>query len=180
MRAALPALPAALALLATAACGTTTAATPGGLAVPPAAQSATVERVVDGDTVVLRGTGSGPLPGRSTKVRLLEIDAPEVSGRPECFGQEATERVEELLPRGARVRVEADRELQDQYGRTLLYVWTDSGASVQEVLVREGAVRTVLFRPNDRYIRDLRAVEDQARTARRGLWGACPDDGRRR
>ena len=163
-------------------CGSPAAepAVPGGLPVPPGAQVASVVRAVDGDTVVLRGESEGPLPARPTKVRLLEIDAPEVFEQPECFGPEAAKRVGELLRPGARVRVEADRDLTDRYGRMLLYVWTDAGTSVQEALVADGFARTVLFRPNDRYIDELRAVEAAARAADRGLWGACPDPPKRR
>ena len=42
-----------------------------GLRVPAGAQQASVVRGVDGDTVVLRGRGSGPLPAEPTRVRVL-------------------------------------------------------------------------------------------------------------
>lgn len=131
-------------------------------------------RHTDGDTFTLRGIGSGPLPGRPTKVRLLEVDTPEIFSRRDCYGPEAARRTAALIPVGARVRVAADRELRDRYGRLLLYVWTSDGASLEEVLLREGYARTLLVRPNDRHIGQLRAVEAQARAAGRGLWSACP------
>jgi micrococcal nuclease len=144
------------------------------LAVPAGAQEAVVVRHTDGDTLWLRGIGVGPLPGRSTKVRVLEIDTPEVSGTPGCYGKQAAARTAELVPIGDHLRVEADRERHDRYGRLLLYIWTESGASLEEVLLREGYARTLLVRPNDRHIDALRAVEAEARRAKRGLWGACP------
>jgi micrococcal nuclease len=155
------------------------AATPGtvpddtALTVPAGAQEAVVVRHTDGDTLWLRGIGVGPLPGRSTKVRVLEIDTPEVFGTPGCYGKQASARTAQLVPLGAHVRVEADRERHDRYGRLLLYVWTTSGASLEEVLLREGYARTLLVRPNDRHIDALRAVEAAARKAKRGLWSAC-------
>jgi micrococcal nuclease len=143
------------------------------LAVPAGAQEATVVRHTDGDTFVLRGIGVGPLPGTPTKVRLLEVDTPEVRPVPECLGEEAAERTEALLPKGARVRVEADRERHDRYGRTLLYVWTEEGASLEEVLLREGLAQVLYVRPNNRHLDHFRTVEAQARRERRGLWGTC-------
>ena len=142
---------------------------------PPAgAQSARVVRVVDGDTLVLRGIGSGPLEhGRDTKVRVLEIDAPEVSGEPECYGDEATAFAERTLEPGSTVRVEADRDLYDPYQRTLLYVWADDGTFYDEAAVRLGYARAVLFEPNDRHYARLRVAEAAARVEQRGLWGAC-------
>lgn len=156
------------------------AATPGtvpdntALTVPAGAQEAVVVRHTDGDTLWLRGIGVGPLPGRSTKVRVLEIDTPEVFGTPGCYGTQASARTAQLVPLGAHVRVEADRDARDRYGRLLLYVWTASGASLEEVLLREGYARTLLVRPNDRHIDAFRAVEAAARKAKRGLWSACP------
>lgn len=145
---------------------------------PAGAQAATVVRVVDGDTVHLRGTGSGPLAaGRETTVRLLEIDTPETvaPGRPvECGGPEASRYLERRLSPGTPVRVTADRDLLDDYGRTLLYVW-DDGGFVNLDIVRLGWARAVLFEPNDAHIGEVRAAQSAARAAGRGIWGLCAD-----
>ncbi|MDT7573560.1 MAG: micrococcal nuclease [Actinomycetota bacterium] len=160
-------------LLATGCAATSEPAVEGALGVPAGAQEAVVVRHTDGDTLWLRGIGTGPVPRDVTKVRVLEIDTPEVLPRAECFGKEASGRTASLLPIGAHVRVQNDRELHDRYGRLLLYVWTADGISLEEVLLRGGYARSLLVRPNDRYIDRFRAVEDEARQARRGLWGAC-------
>ena len=144
-----------------------------GLPVPAGAQEATVVRGVDGDTVVLRGRGTGPLGAEPTKVRILLIDTPEIFEQPECFGDRAAERTAELLPDGARVRVEADRDERDRFGRTLLHVWTEGGVHVGAELVRTGHATVLFLEPNDRYLAELQAAEDDARTGGRGLWGAC-------
>lgn len=143
------------------------------LPVPPGLQRATVVRLVDGDTVVLRGQGAGPLPGSPTRVRLLQIDTPEVLGQGECFGAEASERAGQLLPVGGRVLVQADRRLLDRYDRTLLLLWDERGRSVQEALVREGFATVLAVEPNRLALAPLRRVEDEARAGARGLWGAC-------
>src|SRR2546423_13767882 len=76
-----------------------------GCAPRPASSSdgrATVARVIDGDTIVVR------IAGHDENVRLLGIDAPETH-KPdtpvECFGPEASDRLKALLPTGAAVRL---------------------------------------------------------------------------
>ena len=144
-----------------------------GIPVPAAAQQATVVRLVDGDTVQLRGRGVGPLPADRTRVRILLIDTPEVHEQQECFGEEASDRAAQLLPDGSSVQVEADRDREDRFGRSLLHVWNADGVNVGEALVREGLAEVLFLRPNDRYLRQFEAAEQQARSAGRGLWSAC-------
>ena len=84
---------------------------------PPA--TGVVERVVDGDTVIVRA-GGGAL-----RVRLLGIDTPETvdPDRPVgCFGPEASAYTKHLLT-GRSVSLVYDRELHDRYGRLLAYVY---------------------------------------------------------
>lgn len=125
-----------------------------------------VAEVIDGDTLAL-------VDGR--RVRLIQIDAPEVNGS-ECFAGEATETLESLLPRGSRIRLEADPRLdrEDQYGRLLRYVFTRR-TNVNVALVRRGAA-SVWFYEGDRgrYADILLAAARRARSERRGLWRACP------
>ena len=143
------------------------------LPVPDGAQLAVVVGVSDGDTVRLRGRGAGPVPGEPTRVRLLLVDTPEVADGDECFGPEAAERTEQLLPRGAEVRVEADEDLEDRFGRLLLHVWTDDGVNVGEALVAEGYATVLQVEPNRRHLERFEAREEQARDDDRGLWSAC-------
>ncbi len=146
--------------------------------VPGGAQPAVVDRVVDGDTIRLHAAADGDvLPdGEEVAVRLLEVDTPETV-RPnspvECYGPQASAFLTRLTPIGARVWVLDDVEPEDQYGRSLLYVWTSDGRFVNREIVSSGHGRAVLFEPNDAYIDELRDAEDDARADRRGLWGAC-------
>lgn len=137
---------------------------------------------VDGDTVGVRLLEDGPAGrrGEELSVRLLEIDAPEVHPERECYGPRAAEELARLVPRGATVWGEPDRELRDRYGRTLLYLYADvpgddraEPVMVNLELVRRGYAEAVLFRPNDRHIAAMRAAEDRARDEGAGLWGAC-------
>ena len=148
---------------------------PGGAPIPEGAQPGVVERVVDGDTIWVRiDEPGGPLTAGAThKIRLLEIDTPEVGGPGgmQCGGPEATAFAERHLPVGSTVHLLADREDTDRYGRFLRYAWTADEAFFNEEAVRTGHARAVLYEPNDAYIEQLRAAEADARAAGRGIWG---------
>lgn len=133
---------------------------------------ATIDRVVDGDTVdVLIGAGK-------ERIRLLGINTPEsVDPRKpvECYGKEASKRTAELLPRGTRVRLVRDVEARDKYGRLLAYIYrVDDGSYVNLTLVREGYARILTIPPNGADVIELTAAANEASAAKRGLWGACP------
>lgn len=150
------------------------------LPLPAGAQEAVVDRHIDGDTLALRGLVVGPVltSTSSITVRLLEIDTPETK-QPgtsvQCYGPEASARLAVLAPVGTRVYVTADRQRTDRFGRDLLYLWDAQGRSINRSLVVGGFARAVLYAPNDRYITVLRAAESEAKTAKRGLWGACAE-----
>ncbi|MFF3316401.1 thermonuclease family protein [Streptomyces sp. NPDC003035] len=130
-----------------------------------------VLRVIDGDTLEVRGTGRVVPAGDVARVRLLEIDTPE---RGACYSRQATARTAELLPPGSTLRTEIDVELKDRYGRYLLYVWNEQGVFVNESLVRSGHAKSVLFEPNDKHWKTMSEAEADARKAGAGLWSACP------
>lgn len=127
-----------------------------------------VDRVVDGDTAkVFYG-------GRSEYVRYIGIDTPE-SVKPdspvECFGEEASRFNEELLGDGPAT-LEFGPEQRDRFGRLLAYV------SVRDVMLNAkllagGYAETLTIPPNDAKSSRFQRIEDAAREAGRGLWGAC-------
>ena len=131
----------------------------------------TVERVVDGDTVVVH------LGGRDEHVRLIGIDTPETVDprRPvQCFGKEASNRTKALLPKGTAVRLERDVEARDRYGRLLAYVYrVEDGTFVNLALAEEGYAQSLTIPPNVAYADRFAAAVADARRAGRGLWGAC-------
>jgi endonuclease YncB( thermonuclease family) len=61
------------------------------------------------------------------------VDTPERGER--CF-VEAADRLRRLA--GDSVRVEFGPRYRDSFGRILYYVYTNEGASIDEILVREG------------------------------------------
>jgi endonuclease YncB( thermonuclease family) len=124
-----------------------------------AASACTVARVVDGDTLVCDD---------GVRVRLLLIDAPELSQAP--FGEAAKTRLEELAGVGTVLRVEEDVQRLDRYGRLLAYLWLADGRMVNEELLRSGVAVVSVYPPNVRHVERLRAAVDSARAAQAGLW----------
>jgi len=128
-------------------------------------ETAIVERVVDGDTIVL-DTGE--------TVRYIGIDTPEtVDPRREvqCFGKEASEKNKELVL-GKKVRLEKDVSDTDRYGRILRYVYI-SDVLINEQLVREGFALSSSYPPDVKYQERFDMAEREARENNRGLWGEC-------
>ncbi|MCY4085731.1 MAG: thermonuclease family protein [Actinomycetia bacterium] len=123
--------------------------------------------VFDGDTIELAD-------GR--RVRLVQIDTPEGGEHEECYAEEARAALLGWVSRGTEARLVADPLLdqEDRYGRLLRYV-TIGGANINLELGRAGAATAWFVGGKRGAIADelLRAVRD-ARTERRGLWGACP------
>lgn len=154
----------AVAVLAVAVAGMLRATNGGGT--PPA--TGTVERVVDGDTVIVRSGGA------EERVRLLGIDTPETvdPDRPVgCYGPQASAYTKHLLT-GRSVSLVYDRELHDRYDRLLAYVYL-RGVFVNARLVELGFARTLSIPPNTARATELASLERQAAIAGRGLWGAC-------
>jgi len=126
---------------------------------------AIVQRVADGDSLVLEG---------GDRVRLLQIDAPEL-GEGECYGREALRELERILQPADAIVLEADPQLDrvDRYRRLLRYVLSaDTNVNVE--LVRRGAA-TPYFRrgTRGRHADTLLDAVADARVEDRGLWGAC-------
>jgi micrococcal nuclease len=148
--------------------GPVRAPSPGAGIALPAGLDTTVERVVDGDTLVVSG---------GHHVRLIGVDTPETKDprRPvQCFGREAAGFLTSLLPRGTGVRLVGDVEQQDQYDRTLAYVYRlPDGLFVNAELVRNGYAQVLTVSPNVAHADEFVALAAEASAAGRGLWSAC-------
>lgn len=131
-----------------------------------ALESGVVARVNDGDTITLRD-------GR--KVRLLQIDAPELFD--ECYGQGARREAEKLMPPGTTVTLQKDPALddRDKFGRYLRYVEANALNMNAELVVFGAAVPYFFRGERGRYARDLLTAVAEARRKRIGLWKACPN-----
>jgi micrococcal nuclease len=158
-----------LALLA-GACGAVRRDQPAGAGA--ATGAAVVQRVVDGDTIVVK------LQQRSEKVRFIGVDTPESvkPGTPvQCFALEASARTKVLLPAGTPVRLEGDVEQRDRYGRLLAYVYRDTDdLFVNLDLVQEGFAVPLTIPPNVAHAGEFAASAATARRTGVGLWSRCP------
>ena len=131
--------------------------------------TAEVVRHVDGDTVWL------DIDGTEESVRLIGIDTPEVREGSEpiqCFGQEASDAIAELLPLGTVVQIQRDAEVRDRFDRLLLYIFVGD-TFVNEELVRQGFADSRSFPPNTARQSLLDEAERDAIDNNRGLWAAC-------
>lgn len=135
----------------------------------PAAAVGRIDHVVDGDTVDLTS---------GARVRLVQIDTPEVYFAPACYGREASAITGRALPPGTLVRLlpEPATDPVDRYGRLLRYVIRVSdGLDVNVYLVAVGAAAPYFYDGrHGRFWRQLDSLARRARAQRLGLWGRCP------
>jgi micrococcal nuclease len=125
---------------------------------------------VDGDTLDVR------IGGTNVRVRLLQIDTPEVYSGAECWGRQASAALARLLPRGMTVTLYADPALDrtDRFGRALRYVFRGT-TNVNVRMVAQGDAAPYFYDgERGRYAAGLERVGLAARRARLGLWGGCP------
>lgn len=133
-------------------------------------ESAELVKVIDGDTIDVL------VDGEKKRVRYIGIDTPELnygSAPDECYAQAATNKNRELLSSGS-LTLEADVSETDDYDRLLRYVFVDE-QSLSHQLVADGYAKAVYIKPDVSRYAELKRLEDEARTARVGLWGECSD-----
>lgn len=122
-----------------------------------------VQRVVDGDTLVL---------ANGAKVRLIGSDTPEI--RPEePWGPEATRFTEDFVS-GGEIRLQLDGRRKGPYGRFLAHVWVGD-RSLSEELIRAGLATAETRYSYSQAMKDrFCRAEDEALAARRGIWSPQP------
>jgi endonuclease YncB( thermonuclease family) len=124
----------------------------------------TVVGIGDGDTLTARCNEGQDRQGRTLKIRLAEIDAPE---HHQAFGSRARDHLSLLCHnQRAEVRpVSANRGV-DRHGRTVAHV-ACNGIDANTEQVRAGMAWAF-----DRYVIDpsLYRLQREARDAKRGLW----------
>lgn len=126
-----------------------------------------VERVISGDTIILKGVGS---------LKYIGVNAPErsLSGKSGEPRWEESLRKNRELVEGKWVRFEKDLKEEDEAGRTLAYVFV-ACSDFEEIFVNGEMLRTGLARleestVNTKYIMRLEALENRARSRGAGIW----------
>ena len=124
---------------------------------PP--ETATVTRIIDGDTIII-DTGH--------RVRYIGIDTPEVYPEKEALGMEAWQANRRLVE-GKKVRLERDVSETDKYGRLLRYLFVGD-VFINAELVRQGLAEAKAYPPDTKYQDYLEQMEAEARETGRGIW----------
>lgn len=128
----------------------------------------TIERVVDGDTIVVWKDG------QDVTVRLLGMDTPETVDprKPvECWGPEASAEGKKILT-GQDVRLVPDpsQDIYDKYGRLLAYVYLPSGLLYNEFMIREGFAHEYTYKKPYEFQKEFKAAQKAAAAASLGFW----------
>lgn len=145
---------------------------------------AEINRIVDGDTIVV------DIDDEEVKVRLIGVDAPE-SVHPQAsknteYGQMADDYLKAKLSKGDKVYLTYDKNLTDNYGRTLAFVWylEDKDFSVKDIedsdyidkymvnawILEDGYGIAKYYSPNNKYSSYFDQLEAKAFSSRKGLW----------
>lgn len=123
---------------------------------PENLSEATVDDVIDGDTVELSD---------GTRVRLIGINTPEME---QPYYEEATAYTRSLLE-GKTVGVEMDVEELDQFDRTLAYLWVGDKLANYEI-TRAGYANGLSIAPNIKYEVYITQAEEKAIAEAVGIW----------
>ena len=131
---------------------------------------ATIESVIDGDTIVLE------VQNQTETVRLLGVDTPETvhPSKPiECFGPEASAFTKATLVKGSSVKLLRDVEPRDRFQRLLVYLFLADGTLFNQLLIDRGFARTLSIEPNTTFASQFATHESNAKDRRVGLWQYC-------
>lgn len=143
--------------------------------VPTGSVKATIERVVDGDTMKLKLDESG----ETVTLRLLLVDTPESVKKgvdPQPYSVEASNFAKETLASGDTVYIEYDEgDKTDKYDRHLGYLWFYSNEDSKwlmfnEELIAEGYARVGYVYSQRRHLEDFNKAQDYAKSNNLNIW----------
>lgn len=138
-----------------------------------------VERVVDGDTLILK------MNGQSQRIRLVGINTPEsmaVNGRVvECFGQEAKSEAKKVLEEKKVFFEIQESNYYDKNGRMLGFVFLQSGngkydINFSEQMIENGFGYEYTYKGEwYKYQKEYKNAQKSAEENKNGLWasGVC-------
>jgi len=124
-------------------------------------------KIVDGDTLWVK-TDKG-----KEKIRLLNIDTPEITGeRKHPFGFEAKTFIKNMLKnKKVYLRKDPEQEDRDKFGRLLRYVMTDKRLNINVEIVRSGwSAYYTKYGSSALYHLEFLKAEKEARKPKKGIW----------
>ena len=125
-----------------------------------------VERVIDGDTIIIE---------KEIEIRLIGIDAPEQG---ECYYQEAKDALTELV-QDKYIIIEKDFKAKDNFGRLLRYVSIEeenpflNNTFINKYLIEKGYAGLMPKTENVKYWNILESTRNEARRQNIGIWSVC-------
>ncbi|MCF7819627.1 thermonuclease family protein [Candidatus Gracilibacteria bacterium] len=124
-----------------------------------------LDRIVDGDTILTTD---------EVRVRFIGIDTPELKDPRKSiqpFAFEASETLGNLLSESEKICLISDSvgDQIDKYGRTLAYIFTDSGLDINAEMLRVGMAKGYFYFPFERK-EEFRIYETQAKRKKVGRW----------
>ena len=132
----------------------------------PAQGAPKVIKVYDGDTVTMAD---------GLKIRLLQIDAPELGER-ECYADKSKATLISLLSKKGTIKLKADpvSASYDRYGRALRYIFVGN-TNVNLEMVKLGAAAPYFFQgEKGKYSAAMLKAAENAKLYKVGLWKDCP------
>lgn len=119
-----------------------------------------VTNIFDGDTIAIK------IDGEEQRIRLLQIDTPEVNHKDIKksipMALKATEFTSNFV-KDKKITLEFDKEQKDQYGRWLAYVYVD-GKCLNEELVKKGFAKVVKYGENTK---NMMIIKNRKRVKRK-------------
>lgn len=127
-----------------------------------------VQRVIDGDTIVLN---------TKETIRYIGVNAPEIlTDRPkQYYGKEAFEFNKQMVE-NQRVKIKTDQRLRDGHGRLLAYVYLKNCKNVNAELIKKGFARYAKSDQNTLYNESFFEFEQRVKAEGLGLWSFPPWD----
>ena len=151
---------------------------------------AKVERVIDGDTMIISFIFDDGSKYQKERVRFLGVDTPETvhPTKPvQYYGKEASNFTKKTLD-GETVWLQTDVGVKDRYDRMLAYVWLkepterelDDEDAIRKYmfnarLLLDGYAQLMTIQPNSRYSNIFVHLQREARQEKKGLWGKDPE-----
>lgn len=143
--------------------------------IPEDSVNATIERVVDGDTMKLKIEDTGEV----VTLRLLLVDTPESVKQgvdPQPYSIEASNYAKEVLKKGDTVYIEYDEgDKTDKYDRHLGYLWFYSSETgnlemFNERIITEGYARVGYVYSQTRHLDRLNIAQEKAKSKELNIW----------
>ena len=143
--------------------------------IPEGSEEASVERVVDGDTMKLNLKNSNEV----ITLRLLLVDTPESvkpGVDPQPYAIEASNFAKEVLQVNETVYIEYDSGSKtDRYGRHLGYLWyyskeNNSWQMFNKTIIEKGFARVGYIYSQKKHLDTLNEAQDKAKKNKLNIW----------